>query len=91
MTSEKGLQIQIHQDMGRAFDCMKQIFLRATTNQKHYPDWLVTRQQYGISAVVPILSRQSFRGETSAGGVVTCRLFYQDTSASYVDYLVYSL
>ena len=33
--------------------------------------WVVTRDQYGISALV---SKTSFRGETS-GGVAKCRLF----------------
>ena len=35
--------------------------------------WVVTRHQYGISALV---SQTSFRGETS-GGITKCRLFYQ--------------
>ena len=46
-------------------------FPRGTTNQKHYPDFVVTRHQNGISALV---SQTSFRGETS-GSVVKCRLF----------------
>ena len=46
-------------------------FPRGTTNQKHYPDFVVTRHQYGISALV---SQTSFGGETS-GSVVKCRLF----------------
>ena len=37
--------------------------------------WLVTRHQYGISALV---SQKSFRGETS-GGVAKCPLFAQAT------------
>ena len=65
MKSEKRVQIQIYPDMDSAFDCLKQIFPRATTNQKQYSDSVVILEQYGISAVVPILSRQSFRGETS--------------------------
>ena len=75
MTSEKWLQIQIYSDLDSAFDCLKQIFPRTTTNQKQYSDWVVILQQYGISAVVPILSRQSFRGETSvAWRYVSCSL-----------------
>ena len=35
--------------------------------------WIVTRDQYGISALVP---QTSLRGETS-GGVTKCRLFSQ--------------
>ena len=37
--------------------------------------WLVTRHQYGISALV---SQKSFRGETS-GGVAKCPLFARAT------------
>ena len=40
--------------------------------------WLVTRHQYGISA---LNSQMSLRGETR-GGVVKCRLFSQATPAS---------
>ena len=42
-----------------------------STNQKHYPDLVVTRHQYGISALV---SQTSFGGETS-GSVAKCPLF----------------
>ena len=42
-----------------------------STNQKHYPDLVVTRHQYGISALV---SQTPFGGETS-GSVAKCRLF----------------
>ena len=46
----------------------------ASTNQKHYTQIrVVTRHQYGISALV---SQTSFRGETS-GSRVKCRLFSQ--------------
>ena len=43
----------------------------ALTNQKHYLVWVVTRHQYGISALV---SQTSFGGKTS-GGVAISRLF----------------
>ena len=46
-----------------------------STNQKHYPDRVVTRHQYGISALV---SQTSFGGETS-GSVAESRLFSQAT------------
>ena len=36
--------------------------------------WLVTRHQYGISALVP---QTSFRWETSGIGFTKCRLFSQ--------------
>ena len=58
-------------------------FPRGTTNQKHYPIWVVTRHQYGISAHV---SQTSFRGETS-GGIAKCRLFSQ-AKAFQVDYFL---
>ena len=48
-----------------------------TTNQKHYPDiWVVTRHQYGISALV---CQTSFGAEAS-GSVAKCRLFSQATT-----------
>ena len=37
--------------------------------------WVVTRRQYGVSALV---SQTPFRGETS-GGIAKCRLFSQAT------------
>ena len=44
-------------------------------NSGNFPTqiWVVTRHQYGISALV---SQMSFGGETS-GGVAKCRLFFQ--------------
>ena len=62
-------------DLGSASDWIKQIFSRGTTNQKHYPDLVVIRHQYGISVLVP---QTSFRGKTS-GGVGKGRLFFQPT------------
>ena len=56
-------------------------FPRGITNQKHYPDAVFTRHQYGISALV---SQTSFRGETS-GGVAKCRLFSSGYDWSSVD------
>ena len=53
-----------HPDLGRTSDWLKQI--SGTTNQKHI--WLVTRHQYGISALV---FQTSFLGETR-GGVSKC-------------------
>ena len=44
-----------------------------STNQKHYPLWVVNCHQYGISALV---SQMSFGRETS-GSIVKCRLFSQ--------------
>ena len=49
------------------------------TNQNYYPDLVVTRHQYGISALV---SQTSLRGETS-DGVAKCRLFSQAKLVSY--------
>ena len=43
-----------------------------STNQKHYPDLVVTRHQYGISALV---SQTSFVGGETSGSVAKCRLF----------------
>ena len=56
----------------------------AASNQKHYPDLVVTRH-YGISARV---YQTSFRGETS-GDVAKCRLFSQASSSSALWSLIY--
>ena len=45
------------------------------SSNKHYPVWVLTRHQYGISLLVP---QASFRGETS-DDVAKCRLFCQGT------------
>ena len=45
-------------------------------NQKHYPDLVVPRHQYGISALV---FQTSFGGEAS-GSVAKCRLFSEATN-----------
>ena len=60
-------------DLGSASDWLSQISnmtrpIRCTTQV-----WVVTRHQYGISALV---SQTSFQGETS-GGVAKCQLFSQ--------------
>ena len=60
-------------DMGHASYCLKQISLAARPMKSTTQIWVVTRDQYGISALVP---QTSFRGETS-GGVAKCRLFSQ--------------
>ena len=59
-------------DLGGASDWLKENFkpIRSTTQI-----WVVTRHQYGISALV---SQTSFGGETS-GSVAKCRLFSQAT------------
>ena len=60
-------------DLGCASYCLKQISLVARPMKSTTQIWVVTRDQYGISALVP---QTSFRGETS-GGVAKCRLFSQ--------------
>ena len=56
-------------DLGIAYDWTKKI----PTNQKHYPIWVMTSHQHGISVLV---SQTSLRGETR-GGAKRCRLFSQ--------------
>ena len=68
-------------NLGSASDWLNQIShaarpIRSTRTQI----WVVTRHQYGISALV---SQTSFGGETS-GGVAKCRLFSQATSVDAV-------
>ena len=58
-------------DLGNASDWLKQISLTTRPIRSTAHIWVVTRHQYGISAVV---AQTSFRGKTS-GGVVQCRLF----------------
>ena len=53
-------------DLGIAYDWTKQM----PTNQKHYPIWVMTSHQHGISVLV---SQTSLRGETR-GAVGKCRL-----------------
>ena len=60
-------------DLGSASDWLNQISHAARPIRSTTQIWVVTRHQYGISALV---SQTSFRGETS-GSVVKCRLFYQ--------------
>ena len=60
-------------DLGSASYCLKQISLAARPIRSTTQIWVVTRHQYGISALVP---QTSFRRETS-GGVTKCRLFSQ--------------
>ena len=62
-------------DLGSASDWLKQISHAGRPIRSTTQIWVVTRHQYGISALV---SQTSFRGET-AGGVAKCRLFSQAT------------
>ena len=62
-------------DAGSASYRLKQIFHEAWSVRSSTQIFVVTRHQYGISALV---SQTSFRGETS-GGVAKCRLFSQAT------------
>ena len=56
-------------------DLILLISRKFATSNKHYPIWVVTHHQYGISWLV---SLTSFRGETSFD-VSKCRLFCQGT------------
>ena len=62
-----------HPDLGSASDWLNQISHAARPIRSTTQFWVVTRHQYGISALV---SQTSFGGETS-GSVVKCRLFSQ--------------
>ena len=67
-------------DLVSASDWLKQICHAARPIRSTTQNWLVTRHQYGISALV---SQTSFRGETS-GSAVKCRLLSQ-TKTTRVD------
>ena len=62
------LMTRHYPDLGGAFDWLKQIFHAPRPIRSTAQIWVVTRHQYGISAL------QSLRGETS-GDVAKCRLF----------------
>ena len=66
-------------DLGSASDWLNQISHAARPIRSTTQIWVVTRHQYGISALV---SQTSFRGETS-GDVAKCRLFSQATIHVY--------
>ena len=69
------LMTRHYPDLGSASDWLKQISRAARPIRSSIQIWVVTRHQYGISALV---SQTSFLGETS-GGVAKCRLFSQVT------------
>ena len=62
-----------YSDLGSASDWLKQISHAARPIKSTTQIWVVTRHQYGISALV---FQTSFRGET-VGAVAKCRLFSQ--------------
>ena len=80
MTSKKRAQIFNTDDLGGAFDwsCRVGNLIQPIRNTTQI--WVVTRHQYGISALV---SQPSFGGKTS-GSVSKCRLFSQALSG-YTD------
>ena len=65
-------------DLGSASDWLNQISHAARPIRSTTQIWVVTRHQYGISALV---SQTSFGGETS-GCVTKCRLFSQATPSA---------
>ena len=64
-------------DLGSFSDWLNQIFLAARPIRNITQIWVLTRHQYGISA---LFSQTPFRGETR-GGVASCRLFSQASKA----------
>ena len=80
------LMTRHHPDLGSASDWSRRVGnliqpIRSTTQI-----WVVTRHQYGISALV---SRTSFGGETS-GSVAKCRLFSQAGISYRLQKIVFS-
>ena len=67
-------------DLGSASDWLNQISHAARPIRSTTQIWVVTRHQYGISALV---SQTSFGGETS-GSVAKCRLFSQASADGVV-------
>ena len=74
MRSNSILITRHYSDLSSASDWLKKIFLAARPMRI----WIVTRHQYGISAIGP---KTSFRRETSSD-VMKCRLFSQDTQVN---------
>ena len=60
-------------DLGNASDWLKKISLATRPIRSITQNWVMTRHQYEVSALV---SPTSFRGEAS-GGVTKCGLFSQ--------------
>ena len=67
-------------DLGSASDWLKQISHAARPIRSTTQIWVVTRHQYGISALV---SQTSFRGETS-GDIAKRQLFSQAKTVQYI-------
>ena len=67
------LMTRHYPDLGSASDWLNQISYTARPIRSTTQIWVVTRHQYGISALV---SHTSFGGETS-GSIAKCRLFSQ--------------
>ena len=70
------LMTRHYPDLGSTSDWLKRISQAARPIRSPTQIWMVTRQQYGISALI---SQTSFRGEIS-DGVAKCRLFPQATA-----------
>ena len=67
-------------DLASASDWLKQISHAARPIRSTTQIWVVTRHQYGISALV---SQTSFRGETS-GDIAKRQLFSQAKTVQYI-------
>ena len=67
------LRTRHYRDLGSAPDWLKQISHPARLIRSTTQTWIVTRHQYGISALA---SQTTFGGKTSYG-VAKCRLFSQ--------------
>ena len=64
-TAENSILMTCHYPaLGSTSDWLKQIYLAARPIRSPTQIWVMTRHQYGISALV---RRMSFRGETSCG------------------------
>ena len=77
------LMTRPYPDLGSASDWLKQIFFAVWPIKSITQIWVVTRHQYGISALV---SQTSFRGKP-ASVVAKCRLFFSHGS-HYVNSLI---
>ena len=75
------LMTRHHRDLGSASDWLNQISYEARPTRNTTHIWVVTRHQYGISALV---SQTSFCGETKVGCFLRLEIKQYDKGAVFL-------
>ena len=75
------LMTRHHRDLGSASDWLNQISYKARPTRNTTHIWVVTRHQYGISALV---SQTSFCGETKVGCFLRLEIKQYDKGAVFL-------